>query len=187
MDAFEAAVEHLMDYEVGGWVNVKAPGFVDGSDMHACGYVNDPSDPGGETKYGIAKNAHPNIRISSLNWAQATAIYSTEYWTNTHCDQMPGRYAALHFDIAVNLGGKRAALFLQQALGIVQDGSLGPITLAATNAADPIDLCNEVSEIRKQYYNSIVANNPSQQKYLAGWLRRANELQDFTTDPNNFN
>ena len=25
------------------------------------GYVNDPKDPGGETKYGISKRAHPDV------------------------------------------------------------------------------------------------------------------------------
>ena len=30
---------------------------------HEGGYVNDPKDPGGETKYGVSKRAYPNEDI----------------------------------------------------------------------------------------------------------------------------
>ena len=29
------------------------------------GYVNDPADPGGETKYGISKKAYPTVDIKT--------------------------------------------------------------------------------------------------------------------------
>ena len=34
---------------------------------HEGGYVNDPDDPGGETKYGIAKKSNPDVDIKTLN------------------------------------------------------------------------------------------------------------------------
>ena len=39
------------------------------------GYVNDPDDPGGETKYGISKRSYPALDIKNLTVEQATAIY----------------------------------------------------------------------------------------------------------------
>ena len=44
------------------------------------GYVNDPDDPGGETKYGISKRAHPDVDIASLTPESAAEIYKDYYW-----------------------------------------------------------------------------------------------------------
>ena len=58
-------------------------------------------------------------------------------------------------------------------------------TLALVNAQDEITLCNKVCAQREAFYRSIVANNPSQAKYLNGWLRRVHEMQVFVTSPTN--
>ncbi len=181
--AFEDAVNHAMLYEVGGFWNVDAPGARDGTNKRACGYVNDPHDAGGETKYGVAKNANPTVDIANLNWEGAKAIYYSHYWLAAKCDQMPGRVAVLHFDGAVNHGVGRAAKFLQRALIIGDDGVIGPGTLSALAHADPITVCNGICDQRAKYYNDIVAAKPDQARYLAGWMRRINEMRAFTTDP----
>ena len=59
------------------------------------GYVNDPNDPGGETKYGIAKNSHPNVDIANLTLDQAKAIYKTEYWDKVFGDTLPRSWPLL--------------------------------------------------------------------------------------------
>ena len=182
--AFLTAVSHIMLYEVGGWVNVNDPGFIDGTNSHACGYTNDPNDTGGETKYGISKNNNPDIDIAHLNWAGAQDIYYQRYWLTGHCDQLPGCVAVLQFDANVNNGVGTSAKFLQRALGVTADGAIGPATLAAVQAADPIALCNGICDQRTAYYNAIVASHPNDQEYLEGWLRRVNEMRTFTTDPN---
>ena len=33
---------------------------------HEGGYVNNPADPGGETKYGISKRSYPSLNIANL-------------------------------------------------------------------------------------------------------------------------
>ena len=68
------------------------------------GYVNNPEDPGGETKYGISKRAYPDLDIRNLTLAAAKAIYLRDYWTAHHCDQMEWGKALLVFDCAVNGG-----------------------------------------------------------------------------------
>lgn len=68
------------------------------------GYVNDPLDPGGETKYGISKRAYPNLNIANLTLEDAKAIYRRDYWDRCACDTMPWERAICVFDCAVNEG-----------------------------------------------------------------------------------
>ena len=50
------------------------------------GYVNDPNDSGGQTKYGISKKAYPDLDIPNLTIAQAMEIYRKDYWDRCKCD-----------------------------------------------------------------------------------------------------
>ena len=43
------------------------------------GYVNDPDDPGGETKFGISKRAYPHLDIKNLTEEHAADIYYNDY------------------------------------------------------------------------------------------------------------
>lgn len=190
--AFESAIDHAMLYEVGGHWDLSAPGAIDGlidTKAHrvACGYTNDPDDNGGETKYGIAKNANPHVDVTNLDWEGAKEIYFRNYWLNSKCDKMDGRVAALQFDGAVNHGAGQASKFIQRAIGVNDDGAIGPVTLAAMAQIDPIELCNAVCDMRVEFYHNIVDKKPKQAKYLNGWLRRVKEMREFTTDlENNF-
>lgn len=68
-------------------------------------YVNDPRDPGGETKYGISKRAYPKVDIKNLTLEQAKKIYHDDYWLPCDCAEMLPRPAKLLvFDCAVNQG-----------------------------------------------------------------------------------
>lgn len=103
---------------------------------HEGGYVNDPRDPGGETKFGISKRAYPHLDIAALTLADAKAIYRRDYWDRAHCDQLPAGLAFDLFDTAVNSGIGQAIRFLQRAVGVADDGVIGPITLANIQRAD---------------------------------------------------
>lgn len=67
-------------------------------------YVNDPLDPGGETKFGISKRAYPHLDIAQLTLDQARAIYLRDYWERSGCDGMSWERALCAFDCAVNQG-----------------------------------------------------------------------------------
>ena len=186
--AFNAAINHAMLYEVGGFWNINHPAVAGGlidtqENRRAVGYVNDPDDMGGETKFGVAKNANPDLNIRNLTWEQAKAVYYLRYWLAGKCDKMPGRVAVLHFDICTNNGVGKAAIFLQRALGVSPDGAIGPATLGKLAASEPIAVCNRISDLREQFYRDIVAAKPVQVKYLTGWLRRCNEMRAFSTNP----
>lgn len=182
--SFELAINKLMEYEVSGSVKVTSPGFIDGTNLTACGYVDDPDDAGGETKYGIAKNANPSVDIKNLKWADAKEIYFNHYWVAGSCDKLLGRIAALHFDGCVNNGIRGASKFLQRAVSVDDDGNIGPHTLSVVNKCDPFTVCQSICDQRIEYYNHIVAKKPEQVKYLKGWLRRISEMLAFTTDQN---
>ena len=185
-NSFLLAVNYTMRFEVGTFWNANNTDVQDGTNLKNCGYSIDPNDPGGETKYGLSKTANPDINIKSLNWATAQYIYYNRYWVPSKCDYMPGRIGALMFDSAVNVGITEAAKFLQRSLSVVDDGNIGPITLAAVNTVDPIVLCNSICDQRIHYYNLIVAHRPSQNEYLKGWLNRVSDIRVFVTNLNNF-
>lgn len=81
------------------------------------GYTNDPSDPGGETKYGISKRAYPNLDIRNLTRGGAAYIYRKDYWEMIGADSMPDPLALVVFQAAVNCGVSRANKWLDASGG----------------------------------------------------------------------
>jgi len=193
--AFETAIDHAMLYEVGGHWRRDAPGVEEGlintrEQQRAVGYVNDPLDRGGETKFGVAKNANPDLNITLLTWAGAQEVYFKMYWLAAKCDavnQLSPRLAVLHFDGAINHGVGRASKFLQRAIRVTEDGSIGPGSLKALNTAlfqiGELSLCGIICDIRQDFYSEIIQRNPSQERFRNGWMRRINEMRDYTTNP----
>lgn len=185
--AFEEAVNHAMLYEVGGHWRL-TPEVEEGlintrEQRRAVGYVNDPYDSGGETKFGVAKNANRDLNITRLTWEEAKSVYYKRYWLAGSCDKLPSRVAVLHFDGCVNHGVGRANKFLQTAIGAYPDGVVGPQTLGAVHNTDPIEVCKSICNQRRLFYKNIVRRNPTQGRFLNGWLRRIDEMKEFTCDP----
>ena len=56
---------------------------------HEGGYVNDPKDLGGETKYGITKRFYPDVDIKNLTVEQAKEIYKKDYWDRNRVESLP--------------------------------------------------------------------------------------------------
>lgn len=101
------------------------------------GYVNDPNDPGGETKFGISKAAYPNVDIQNLTIEQAQYYYQRDYWNPVLADKLPSPLDLYVFDAAVNQGVGRAIRILQEACKIPVDGYIGGQTLAAAAHLQP--------------------------------------------------
>jgi lysozyme family protein len=97
------------------------------------GYNHKPTDPGGETKWGIAKRFHPDLDIKALTKDAALALYDVEYWRPVKGEQLPWPLSLCVFDAAVNQGVDAAKKLLQKALDLPQDGLLGPATLKKAN------------------------------------------------------
>ena len=159
------------------------------------GYSNDPVDRGGETYRGISRRNFPegagwitigNLRAAGLDLDANAQLqhdveefYRREFWNRVHGEALPDSVAAEVFDCAVNCGVGTAARFLQRAVGVKDDGAIGQDTLRAT--AGYIEtrgipaLVADLKQQRRERYTRIAQNDPSQQRFLKGWLRRADE------------
>src|SRR4051812_42260066 len=88
---------------------------------HEGNYVNNPADPGGETKFGISKRAYPNVDIKNLTRDQAKEIYRKDFW-NVVGDSVDAAIRFQVFDFAVNAGIQTAIRKLQDAVNMADDG-----------------------------------------------------------------
>lgn len=139
---------------------------------HEGGYVNHPNDPGGETKFGItrrvAREAGYRGDMRDLTRDRAREIYLTAYWLRAKCDQYHGAIGFQIFDIAVNSGIGNAIRMLQRAAGVTDDGVVGPVTLAAINAFNPLSLIVLLNAERQEFY----ARLSTWHTFGRGWSRR---------------
>lgn len=117
------------------------------------GYVNDPRDPGGETKFGISKKAYPDLTIKNLTKEDAADIYRIDYWQKAGCQELEWPLNLVVFDTAVNLGVKRALRIKEEAFN-----------------------WTEYLFLRLAIYSRLVANAPRFGVYLRGWMNRVIDL-----------
>ena len=138
------------------------------------GYVRDPHDPGGETNFGISKRAHPEIDIRNLTRDKAAEVYRKRYWLPVYDRFKSPEVAAKVFSLAVNMGSRPAHRCLQRAIRgagqppVAVDGVIGPVTLAATDRADPAMLIASLRSEAACFYRSL-----GKPRYLRGWENRA--------------
>lgn len=132
------------------------------------GYVNDPNDPGKETKWGISKRAYPNLIIKDLTREDAFNIYRRDFWNRIHADSLPDGVAFQLFDFAVNSGIETAIRYFQRSLNVADDGFWGPISQAAADNATETDMIMRLNGERLDYMTRL-STWPS---FSKGWARR---------------
>lgn len=66
------------------------------------GYTDDPDDPGGPTKYGIAQNYNKEVDVKNLTLNEAKGIYYRKYWLPAGCNEAEYPMDICLFDGAVN-------------------------------------------------------------------------------------
>ena len=154
------------------------------------GYVNHPADPGGETRYGIAKRFFPNEDIKNLTISRARELYYSHFWKPMKLEGINDEELALHiFDFGVNAGRGRSVKLIQGIVGAKPiDGICGPITKGRINSFTPIDkCCNEKAisysaldlfkEGRVHYYKNLANRKPELKVFLKGWLNRVDHTR----------
>lgn len=159
---------------------------------HEGGFQKDPQDKGnwtggevgvGElkgTNYGISAAQYPTLDIANLNEDHAKAIYLSDYYLKFHISQLPPAIVPKVLDMAVLMGAKSAIKQMQIAINQVGiavkvDGTIGEQTVTACHTYnDDAALLETFKTVCADHYKSIAANNPDEQKYLAGWLSRVN-------------
>lgn len=144
-----------------------------GSKLH-----NVEGDSGGWTKYGIAYNYNKKHfksleEFKKMTYEKASEITYENYYKPLNLELISSEKAKEQlFDIAFNAGIKRAIILAQRALGIKDDGIIGKQTKESLKILDN----NKLYKERVKFYNAIVANKPSQRKFLKGWLNRSNDF-----------
>ena len=149
------------------------------------GYVNDPSDSGGETNMGItlatARSYGYQGEMKDLPYETAYAIYKAMYWNPVRAFNMPEKVAEEVVDTAVNMGVARAGKFLQRALNVLGttkltvDGQIGPATEGALKAylakRDEDTLIKALNCLQGSYYIKLAEDRTKDRKFVYGWLR----------------
>jgi len=139
------------------------------------GYVNDPDDPGKETKFGISSKAYPDENIKELTIERAKELYYSDYWIRGKVGGLPKELRYLHMDSCVNHGFSRASKMLQEAIGTVDvDGYIGPKTLEAARA----DHLWRYGYVRLAFYVDLVVSKPVLGKFLKGWAARIDRVMN---------
>lgn len=137
---------------------------------HEGGYVNHPSDPGGETIWGItarvARAQGYTGDMRAMPQSVAKDIYRRMYWAPVRADELPRDIRFDVFDAAVNSGVRQAALWLQRSVGAVADGVIGPQTIAAANSARNVKARYNAQRLR------FMTDLPTWGAFGRGWARR---------------
>lgn len=167
------------------------------------GYVNDPDDPGGATKYGVTLATMRRLGIDldsdgdvdaadvkRLTRDRAEAIFVDHYFRRPRVAELPAALQAPVFDMYVN-SGANAVRILQRLLAelgadITADGVIGPQTIRAAQMAaadDPVLLADAYGIARRNYYYALADARPASRKYArrrdggkGGWIVRAEEF-----------
>ena len=161
------------------------------------GYTNDPSDSGGETKYGITvetarRNGYKGD-MKKLTKKEAFTIYETVYWHSIKADAIGSisqELADKLFDISVNMGSGRAGEFLQRSLNVLNnkeeyyndvkvDGAIGNITLSRlgvfakkrfSDVGEEV-IIEMVTCLQGAFYVELSERREKDEKYIYGWYK----------------
>lgn len=147
------------------------------------GYVCDPTDRGGETKYGISKRAYPDLDIKNLTLKDAQFLYYKDYWLPNSLSSFSTKISKELFDTSVNMGVAYAARMLQRALNLmnrnesdfkdlIKDGVIGSKTIEAYDKVNHSVLLKVLNGLQFMRYVEICEYNPSQEKFFNGWMKR---------------
>lgn len=140
---------------------------------HEGGFVDNPADPGGATRWGITQRVARadgyTGPMQSLPVERAKSIAKRLYWDVLRCDEYDPRIAFQCFDALYN--GGRVVTWMQQASGAKADGVLGPKTIAAVKAADPLRFIMRFIAYRQVYMTNI----KPWPTFSRGWIRRTSE------------
>lgn len=135
--------------------------------------------------------------IRKLTKIDAMYLFQRCFWNRLDCESFPRPIGEMLFDQGVNGGNVAAKKLLQRAINRVllrflgirgrpgvlnDDGQVGDLTRAALDwvlklpAAGMPALVQAYRDEAADRYRAIVARDPSQRRFLDGWLRRAREL-----------
>ena len=156
------------------------------------GYVNNPSDPGGETNHGItvgvAKSHGYHGPMISLPKEMAADIYYSDYIAKPGYLPLIKLSPALGeevVDSGVNAGPRRSSLWFQKSLNalnrggrdyasVAEDGELGPASLTAyqslVRVRGRVDACKMMIKLMDSYQIQHYLSLKSMSMFTPGWV-----------------
>lgn len=156
------------------------------------GYVNHPSDPGGETNHGItvgvAKSHGYQGPMISLPKEMAADIYYSDYIAKPGYLPLIKLSPALGeevVDSGVNAGPSRSSLWFQKSLNalnrggrdyasVAEDGKLGPASLAAyqslVRVRGRVDACKMMIKLMDSHQIQHYLSLKSMSMFTPGWI-----------------
>jgi len=148
------------------------------------GWVNNPADPGGETNLGVTKRVweeyvgHAVDNLKKLTKADVAPLYELKYWRPCYCEVLPRGLDFVVFSMGVNAGPGRSVKLLQQSIGCVPDGVIGPKTRDLILSSNGANLVAKFSEARREYYKSL----KTFPIFGKGWLARVDREEAEALD-----
>ena len=154
------------------------------------GFVNDPLDKGGATKYGVTLDTwkavgkdkdgdgdidSDDIKILSVD--DFMMVLKKYYWDRWQADRIDSQSIANFLVDWVYNSGSYGIKIPQKLLGVDDDGDVGDLTIEAINKAHPYLLFLQLTDARREFVHDIVKNNPKQARFLQGWLNRINTFK----------
>ena len=137
--------------------------------------TNDSKDKVGRTQYGISEKANPEAWIDDqVDYEEARRIYTKKYLDPFKGLESNSAYKQM-VDFGVTSGPRLAISKIQEIVGAEVDGILGPDTLRRVSEF-PGDLNQALVVSRVKMIGRLVQRDPSQIKFLSGWLNRALEF-----------
>lgn len=150
------------------------------------GYVDHPLDRGGPTNMGITLGTLRIWRdeevtpddVRNLTHDEAHRIYYNMYWKAPGLSSLTSsaELNEMLFDAAVHHGPTKAIKLLQTALGVTDDGLIGPKTQRAATTFPPSETAAYFMAGRVAYLGRIITQSPGQAVFAAGWFRRMQEF-----------
>lgn len=148
------------------------------------GFANVPGDRGGATNKGVTLATFRSVfgkektvqDLKQMTDAEWQYIFRFLFWDRFRADQIVSQKVAnACVDWAWHSGTVNVAKRIQKLVGVKSDGIVGSITLCAINSAGDA-LFDKIEVARKKYLTDLTISNPSQKKFLKGWLNRVNAL-----------
>lgn len=167
MAQFQPCFNYLMTFEDPH----RTYGIFPDAGGYAISGINSAAWP---TEYQAIAAMQPADRPSSVSTFYAIHFYNPLQIGGIDSQDVADRV----MDMCVNAGGATGIKCLQRAANacgctVAEDGRMGSQTLEAVNGLDPERILAAYRTARSDYYRAIVKNNPTDEKYLSGWLERA--------------
>lgn len=144
-------------------------------------YINNPSDPGGQTNLGVTRKVweewvgreSSEKEMRSLTKEQVGPLYKAKYWLACYGPQLPLGIDYMAFDASVNMGVGRAIKLLQESIGCVPDGMIGPRTMQLIDQKKPYDVIQAYSKRKTEFYEGL----KTFPVFGKGWLNRVDHVR----------